>query len=81
MFGGLHKNSSQILAIIDFFKRRNYQKTSSVRKNTIANINLSQISCSNLDKFGVGNGIPDCRSATIGINYLPTQLGLARFFM
>ena len=38
-------------------------KTLSVRKNIIGNINSGQKSRLNLDKFGIGNEIPDCRSA------------------
>ena len=62
-WGALHKNVSQVLAIIDFFKQRNYWKTVSVRKNIIGNITLSQTSRLSLDKFGIGNYIPDCPSA------------------
>ena len=39
------------------------EKTLSARKNIIGSITLSKISRLNLDKFGVGNYIPDCRSA------------------
>ena len=39
------------------------EKTLSARKNIIGNITLSQTSCLSLNKFGVGNYIPDCRSA------------------
>ena len=42
------------------FKQRNCRKTLSVRKNFIST--LSQTSRLNLDKFGIGNEIPDCRS-------------------
>ena len=35
----------------------------SVWKNFIGNINLGQPSRLNLDKFGIGNDIPDSRSA------------------
>ena len=35
----------------------------SVRKNAIGKINLSQTSCLDLDRFGVGNDIPDFRLA------------------
>ena len=61
--GGLHKNVSQILAIIDFSSREITGKTLSARKNIIGNITLSQTSRLSLDTFGVGNYIPDCRSA------------------
>ena len=37
--------------------------TLSARKNIIGNITLSKTSRLNLDKFGVGNYIPDCQSA------------------
>ena len=40
----LHKNFSQILAIIDFSSREIARKTLSVRKNIIGNINLGQTS-------------------------------------
>ena len=60
----LHKNVSQILAIIDFFKQKNYwKKPLSARKNIIGNITLSKTSRLNLEKFGIGDYIPDCRSA------------------
>ena len=39
------------------------EKTLSVRKNIIGNITLSKTSRLNLDKFGIGNYIPDCRLA------------------
>ena len=40
-------------------------KTLSVRKNIIGNINLGQFR-PNVDKFGISNEIPDCRSAPGG---------------
>ena len=58
--GILHKNVSQILAIIDFSSREFAGKTLSVRKNITGNINLGQTSPLNLDEFGIVNGIPDC---------------------
>ena len=58
--GGVHKSVSQMLAIVYFFDRHITGKTLSARKNVIGNITLSQISGLNLDKFGVGNYIPDC---------------------
>ena len=61
--GVLHKNISQILAIIDFSSREITRKILSARKNTLSNITLSQTSCLDFDKFGGGNYIPDCRSA------------------
>ena len=39
------------------------EKTLSARKNIIGNITLSKTSRLNLDKFGIGNYIPDCRLA------------------
>ena len=39
------------------------EKTLSARKNIIGNITLSKTGHLNLNKFGVGNYIPDCRSA------------------
>ena len=45
-----------------FFKQRNYREILSVRKNVIGNINVGQTSRLNLDKFGISNNIPDCRS-------------------
>ena len=82
MIGGvgvLH-NVSQILAISNFFKQKNYwKKTLSARKNIIGNITLSTISRLNLDKFGIGNYIPDCRSApfvlTIGLSLCVIYIG------
>ena len=68
---GLRKNVSQILAIIDFFKQRNYRKTLSARKNIIGNITLSQTSRLSLNKSGVGNYIPDCRSAPFASTIVP----------
>ena len=58
--GGVQNNVSQMLAIVYFFDRNIAGKTLSARKNVIGNITLSQISGLNLDKFGVGNYIPDC---------------------
>ena len=62
----LHKNVSQILAIIDFSSKEITRKILSARKNTMSNITLSQTSSLDLDKFGGGNYIPDCRSAPFG---------------
>ena len=58
----LHKNVSQIFAIADFSNTEITGKTLSVRKDIIGNTNLGQVSRLNLDKFGVGNYIRDCRS-------------------
>ena len=63
----LHKNVSQILAIIDFFKQRNYRKNLVSKEENYKYITLSQTSCLNLDKFGVGNYISDCRLAPFAI--------------
>ena len=62
----LHKNVSQILAIIDFSSKEITRKILSARNNTISNIILSQTSSLDLDKFGRGNYNPDCRSAPFG---------------
>ena len=43
-----------------FFNREITGKTLPAWKNVIGNITLSQTSGLNLDKFGVGNYIPDC---------------------
>ena len=59
----LHKNVSQILAIIDFFKQRNYRENLVSKEENYRYITLCQTSCLNLDKFGVGNYTSDCRSA------------------
>ena len=59
----LHRNVSQILAISDFFKQRNYQKNLVIKEENYKYITLSQTSCLNLDKFGIGNCISDCQSA------------------
>ena len=56
--GILHNNVSQILAIIDFFKERNYRENR-VRKEEY----YRQQVVLSLDRFGVGNYIPDCQSA------------------
>ena len=61
--GGGHKNASQILATINFSSGEIDGKFLSVWKNFIGDINLGQTSRLNLDKFGIGNDIPDCRSA------------------
>ena len=53
----LHKNVSQILAIINLFKQRNYRKNLISKEENYGYITLSQTSCLNLDKFGVGNYI------------------------
>ena len=60
----LHKNVSQILAIIDFFKQRNYRTNLVSKEENHRYITLYQTSCLNLDKFGIGNCISDCRSAS-----------------
>ena len=69
--GGLHKNVSQMFAMIDFLSGEIAGKTLSVRQNIIGNIKLGQTSHLNLDKFGISNDIPDCRSAllTFGHNF------------
>ena len=59
----LHKNVSQILAIMDFFKQRNYRKNLVSKEENYRYITLSQTSCLNLHKFGIGNYISDCPSA------------------
>ena len=85
----MHKNVSQILAIIDsssreiagkkrilLKKRRilllgniNLGKIRTLLKKRrillLGNIDLGQTSRLNLDKFGIGNDIHDCRSAPI----------------
>ena len=45
-----------------FSSREITGKTLSAGKNITGNVTLSQTSRLNLDKFGVGNYIPDCRS-------------------
>ena len=60
--GGLRKNASQILAIIDFFQAEKLPEKPCQQ----GRITLSQTSCLSLNKFGVGNYIPDCRSAPFG---------------
>ena len=62
-FGGLHKNFSKNFNKIDFFKQRNFRKNLVSKKNITGNITLSQTSRLNLDKFGEGSYIPDCRLA------------------
>ena len=61
--GGGHKNVSKILATINFSSGEIDGKFVSVWKNFIGNINLSQTSRLNLDKFDIRKDIPDCRSA------------------
>ena len=61
--GGAHKNVSKILATINFSSGEIDGNFLSVWKNFIININLSQTSRLNLDKFGICKDIPDCRSA------------------
>ena len=56
--GVLHKNVSHILATINFLSGEIAEKTLSVRKNFIGNINLGQTSHLNLNKFGIGNDVP-----------------------
>ena len=58
--GGLRKNVSQILVIIDFFKQRNYWKNLVSKEEYniyiyiyIGNIILSQTSRLSLNKFGI----------------------------
>ena len=46
-----------------FFKQRNCRKLLVSKEEFIGNINLHQTSRLNLDKFGINNDIPDCRSA------------------
>ena len=56
----LHKNISQIIAIIDFFKQRNYQKNLvSKEENYMHNFKPNKLLI-NVDKFGIGNYIFDC---------------------
>ena len=59
----IHKNVSQILPIIDFFKQINYWENLVSKEENYRHITLSQTSCLNFDKFSVGNYISDCRSA------------------
>ena len=61
MFGGGGGGTQEHFSNVgnSFFDRHITGKTS-VRKNVIGNITLSQISGLNFDKFGVGNYIPDC---------------------
>ena len=61
--GLLHNNVSQILATNNFSSGETDRNFLSVLKNFIGNINLGQTSHLNLGKFGIGNDIPDCRSA------------------
>ena len=60
---GLHKNVSQILAIINFSSREITGKALSASKNIIGNVTLSQTNRLNLGKFGVDIYIPDFWSA------------------
>ena len=62
-WGVLHKNVSQILAIINFSSREIVAKTLSVRKNIMDNINRGKTSHLNLDKCGIRDDISDCRLA------------------
>ena len=62
-FRVLHNNVSQILATVNFSSGEIDGKFLSVWKNFIGNINLGQTIRLNLDKFGIGNDIPDCHSA------------------
>ena len=77
----LHKNVSQIFAIADFSSTEITRKTLSGRKDITGNTNLGQASHLNVDKFGVGNDIRDCRSSpcTIPMNYIGL-LAPARFY-
>ena len=62
--GGVHKDVSKIfIATINFSSGEIDGKFLSVWKNFIGNINLSQKSRLNLDKFGIRKDNPDCRSA------------------
>ena len=63
--GGLHKNVSQILTIINFSSRKIAGKTLSVRKNIVGIINSDQTIRLNLDRFGIGSDFPDCRLAPL----------------
>ena len=64
---GVHKNVSKILATINFSSGEIDGKFLSVWKNFIGNINLSQTSRLNLDKFGIRKDIHDCRSAPFAL--------------
>ena len=66
--GVLHKNVSQMLATINFSSGEIARKTLSVKKNFISNVNLGQTNCLNLDKFVIGNDIPNYQSAPLALN-------------
>ena len=61
--GVTQQRSRQILATINFSGGEIDGKFLSVWKNFIGNITLGQTSRLNSDKHGIGNDIPDCRSA------------------
>ena len=46
-----------------FFKWRHCQRTLLIWKDFISNINLGQTTSLNLNKFSIGNNVPDCLSA------------------
>ena len=59
--GGVENTPPPSVVLIGF-SREIARKTLSVKKNFKGNIHLSQSSRLNLDKFGIGNEIPDCQS-------------------
>ena len=66
--GGLHKNVSQISGTINFSSGDIAGKTLSVRTSLYkSNTNSSQTNHLNLDKFGMGNDIPDHQSALFAL--------------
>ena len=57
--GGLYKNVSQILEIIEFFKQRKYRKNLVSKEEYYRQHNFKP---NKSFKLSVGNYIPDCRS-------------------
>ena len=69
--GCLRKNVSQILAIIDFFKQRNYRKNLVSKEEYYRQHNFKPNKLFKLEQIGVGNYIPDCRSAPFAQTIVP----------
>ena len=74
--GGLHKNVSQILAIIDFFKQRNYRKNLLSKEEYYRQHNFEPNKSFKLGQIRRRQLHSRLPIGTICINYRPTRLGL-----
>ena len=63
--GGLRKNVSQILAVIDFFKQRNYRKNLVSKEQYYRQHNFKPDKSFKLEQIWRRQLHPDCRSAPV----------------